>query len=87
MKNIQILGVERLKRTLPVGTRLELTEDMDDIQGLKSGSQGVVSFIDDIGTIHMKWDNGSTLGIVHNVDKYNIINLPEREITEVDHDL
>ena len=29
---------------------------------------GTVVFVDDIGTIHIKWDCGSTLGIVYGED-------------------
>ena len=32
--------------------------------------RGTVTFVDDVGTVHMKWDNGRTLGIVPNVDDF-----------------
>ena len=35
-----------------------------------SGMRGTVTFVDDVGTVHMKWDNGRTLGIVPNVDDF-----------------
>lgn len=32
------------------------------------GTQGTVKFVDDIGTIHITWDCGSSLGIVYGED-------------------
>ena len=37
---------------------------MDDVQAPPLGTKGTVVAVDDIGTIHVKWDNGSSLGIV-----------------------
>lgn len=34
------------------------------------GSCGTVSFVDDIGTVHIKWDTGSILGLMVDVDKF-----------------
>ena len=41
---------------------------MDDKQAPPPGTCGVVEFVDDIGTIHVHWDNGSSLGVVRNED-------------------
>jgi hypothetical protein len=42
---------------------------MDDpYSKLKPGDQGTVSFVDDIGTIHINWDSGSSLGAAYGVD-------------------
>lgn len=37
---------------------------MNDTKAPPIGTQGVIKCIDDAGTIHVKWDNGSYLGIV-----------------------
>lgn len=42
---------------------------MDDSFAPKRGTLGKVFYVDDAGTIHVKWTNGSTLGIVFGVDK------------------
>jgi len=41
---------------------------MDDPQAPPVGTKGTVTRVDDTGTIHVKWDNGSGLGIVPGVD-------------------
>lgn len=45
---------------------------MNDSQGVPSGTEGTITMVDDIGTIHVIWDNGSTLGLVPNEDRYQI---------------
>jgi len=52
-----------LRARYPVGTRVELVK-MDDTQAPPIGTRGTVVAVDDIGTIHVRWDNGSSLGVV-----------------------
>jgi hypothetical protein len=56
-----------LKEEYPVGARVELI-CMNDLQAPPAGMKGTVVAVDDLGTIHIKWDNGSTLGIVYGED-------------------
>ena len=56
-----------LKETYKRGTRVQL-EMMDDPQAPPKGTKGTVIFVDDIGTIHVNWDNGSSLGVVYGQD-------------------
>lgn len=51
------------------GTRVELVSMNDPYSTLKPGERGFVSEVDDIGTVHIKWDNGSTLGVVYGADQ------------------
>ncbi len=60
--------VDRLRETFPVGCRVELVCMNDPYTRLIPGDKGEVQFVDDIGTIHVKWDNGSSLGIAYGVD-------------------
>lgn len=55
------------------GKRIELIKMNDPHTTLEPGTQGTVEFVDDMGTLQMKWDNGRTIGIVHGVDQYKII--------------
>ena len=41
---------------------------MDDPQAPPIGTKGTVTHVDDIGTIHVAWDNGSSLGVAYGVD-------------------
>ena len=60
--------VERLRMTYPKGTRVELISMSDPYTKLKPGDRGTVSFVDDIGTVHINWDNGSGLGAAYGAD-------------------
>ena len=59
--------IDKIKNTYPKGTRVELISMNDVYTKLKPGDFGTVEFVDDIGSIFVKWDNGSTLGIVYGI--------------------
>lgn len=59
--------VNNIKKMYPKGTRVKLI-DMDDKQAPPVGTKGTVTFVDDIGTIHVRWDNGSSLGVAFGED-------------------
>lgn len=61
--------VERLRRQYPKGTRVELVSMTDPYTRLCPGDQGTVNFVDDIGTIFVRWDNGSGLGVAYGEDQ------------------
>lgn len=60
--------INMLREVYPAGTRVQLIE-MDDQHAPPVGMCGTVILVDDMGTIHIKWDNGSTLGVVFGIDK------------------
>ena len=64
--------VKLYKVAYPKGMRVEMVE-MDDPQPVERGTRGTIEFVDDMGTIHVKWDNGRTLGLVPDVDEFKII--------------
>lgn len=61
--------VKRLKERYPKGTKVRLL-GMEDIQAPPVGTLGTVMFVDDIGTIHVRWENGSSLGLVWGEDSF-----------------
>ena len=65
--------IASLRERFPVGLRVELIQMGDDPHPLPEGSQGTVLGVDDIGTIHVKWDCGSFLGVVYGVDSCRAI--------------
>lgn len=66
--------IERLRAMFPQGCRVELLE-MDDPQAPPIGTQGSVIFVDDVGTIHVDWDNGSGLGVAYGQDVCKRVNV------------
>ena len=44
--------------------RIELISTTDPYTERKPEDRGTVDFVDDMGTIHVSWDNGSQLGLV-----------------------
>lgn len=60
--------VERLRRQYPAGCRVELVSMNDPYARLKPGDRGTVVAVDDIGTVHIDWDNDSGLGAAYGAD-------------------
>ena len=60
--------INELRNRFPKGARVRLIS-MDDPQSPSPGTEGVVIMTDDIGTVHVAWDTGSTLGAVYGVDE------------------
>ena len=65
--------VNFIKEQYPPGTRIRLNSMEDPYAPVAPGTEGVVDFVDDIGTIHMKWDNGRSLGIVPGEDSFSVL--------------
>ena len=59
--------VARLRQDYPRGCRVVLVR-MDDIQAPPVGTEGTVFGVDDIGSIMVHWDNGSTLSVAYGED-------------------
>ena len=59
--------VNHLRKTYPTGSRVELVR-MDDIQAPPIGTKGTVKGVDDMGSIMVAWDNGSSLSVVYKED-------------------
>ena len=64
--------IKEIKAKYIVGTKIELIK-MDDSQAPLPGTKGIIENIDDIGTLHIRWENGSSLGLVVGVDEFKVI--------------
>lgn len=60
--------VDCLKKSYPAGSRVQLDFMDDPYCNMPKGTQGTVTGVDDIGTIHVVWDTGHSLGVVYCVD-------------------
>ena len=61
--------VEKLRKEYPKGTRVELVHMDDPFTKLVPGYKGIVSHVDDAGTIFVSWDCGSGLGVAYGEDE------------------
>ena len=59
--------VEALRRDFPAGATVELIA-MNDQQAPPVGTKGRVLGVDDVGTIHVAWQTGGSLGIAYGED-------------------
>jgi hypothetical protein len=56
------------------GKRVRLIHCNDPYTKLQPGLEGKVEFVDDAGTLFVKWDNGSTLGLCRDDgDRWQVI--------------
>jgi len=71
--------LENIKREYPIGTRVRLTSMSGENQ-MPNGLEGNVDFIDDIGSVFVKWDNGSMLALVIGEDSFEKITEAEQGV-------
>jgi len=64
--------VERIKMTYRAGMRIRLLK-MDDVQAPPVGTEGTVRGVDDIGSVMVAWDTGSSLSVVLGEDEIEVI--------------
>lgn len=62
-----------LVKNLRIGQRVRAIQINDAYATIKSGECGTIKFIDDLETIHVQWDSGSNLGIIPEIDQFEII--------------
>lgn len=60
--------VAQLRNQYPNGTKIELVE-MDDVQAPPVGTVGTVRGVDDLGSLLVRWENGSSLSVIDRVDR------------------
>lgn len=72
--------IAETKLNYPPGTRLELFSMEDPYAPVPPGTRGSVQGVDDSGGILMRWDNGRTLSIIPEEDRFR--KLTDQEIAE-----
>lgn len=51
---------------------------MADPDAVPPGTTGTVAYVDDMGQIGMRWDNGRSLSLVPGVDRFTRVDAPKR---------
>mgnify|MGYP002676891841 FL=1 len=72
MKTPSLQELEQLRKRSPTGTKIRLIA-MPDPQAPPPGTVGKVQFVDDIGDIHVAWQNGSSLALIPGVDAFEVL--------------
>ncbi len=74
MYSIDEKALERLRAKYKKGARVVLIHMNDPYNTkLKVGEKGTVVAVDDMGTIHVRWDCGSSLGVAYSEDRCRVI--------------
>ena len=68
-------GFDNIKklRKIYTGRRIKLIHMNDEYTKLKPGDKGTCIGVDDTGNLLMNWDSGSSLSIIPEVDKFEIV--------------
>ena len=67
LRNYESL-VQTLRKRYPAGCRVKLIR-MEDPQAPPVGTEGTVLDVDDMGSILVCWDNGSSLSVAYGIDR------------------
>lgn len=66
------MKIEEIKETYSEGMTIVLAE-MKGESKMPAGLRGTVKFVDDMGQIHMNWENGSSLALNVEEDKFIMV--------------
>ena len=65
--------VKFIKEQYPKGTRIRLNSMEDPYAPIAPGTEGEVDFVDDLGSLHMKWSNGRSLALIPGEDSFSVL--------------
>ena len=65
--------LEQLRKQYPKRTKLQLLSMRNEKYPVLPGTVGEVTHIDDVGSIHMRWENGSSLALIPEVDSFKAV--------------
>ena len=72
--------VELTRQNYPPGTRIVLNCMIDDFAPVEPGTRGTVRYVDDAGQLGVAWDNGRSLSLIPDVDRFR--KLTQQEIAQ-----
>lgn len=69
--------VDSLRERYPIGSKIRLNSMDDPYHPVPPGTVGELVAIDDVGTLHVKWQNGSSLGLIVGEDSFTVLKQEE----------
>ena len=78
MMNIHPELLKQLEEYYKPGTKVRLVHMNDSYETIPPGTTGTVLCVDSLGTLHVMWSNGSTLGVVFRED--SVVKIEENEL-------
>lgn len=70
--------IKYIREKYVAGTKIELVKMYDLLAPVPTGTLGIVQYVDDIGTVHVNWENGSTLGLSVGIDEFKVLGVDEK---------
>ena len=67
--------INAIKRHFKPNTRIKL-DHTDDPKSVPDGTMGTIKYIDDMGQIHVTWDNGSSIALIVGLDDFTVLATP-----------
>ena len=65
--------IEELRRMYPIGTKVQLISMADEKYAPPSGTIGEVWGVDSMGSLLVRWQNGSTLSLIPEADMFRVV--------------
>ena len=75
--------LEALRKKYPEGCRVELVRMDDPYREMPPGLKGVVTGVDDSGSVHVDWQNGSSLAVIFGEDECRRVDEGEVAVGEL----
>ncbi len=72
-------SIERLRKQYPAGTQVVL-QRMKGESRMPAGLVGTVNYVDDVGSIHVSWSNGSSLALIPGEDDFDVVKNQELDM-------
>ena len=73
-KPLTLEEIQIIKEKYVKGSKIKLIKMYAPFIPPPTNTIGIVEFVDDIGQIHIRWNTGSSLALVPNLDEFEIIN-------------
>jgi hypothetical protein len=67
--------VDCVKAEYKIGSVVEIISMFDPYRNMPKGTKGIVTAVDDTGTVFAKWTNNSSLGAIYGEDVIRIVKL------------